>query len=136
MKQAIDCILLVDDDSPTNFIHETLLKQFVGPKEIVSVENGLKALEYLQSGDKGYFPKPDLILLDINMPVMNGWKFLENYQLLEKSQQAAKLILMLTAPLSPEQMSKARANPLIDGFMNKPLNTAMVKKLYKQYFDR
>lgn len=136
MKDTIDRILLIDDDSATNFIHEILLKQIAQPKQIASVENGLKALEYLQTEENGKYPQPDLILLDINMPVMNGWEFLEGYQQIDHNLRAAKLILMITATLSPDDLSKAQSNPLINGCMHKPLNAALVNELLQIYFEK
>ena len=68
-------ILLVDDDEATNFYNHYIFKKSAINCEIVMLENGLKALNYLKNIDV-----PDIIFLDINMPVMDGIQFLEEVQ--------------------------------------------------------
>ena len=134
MKANIKCILLIDDDNATNFIHSTLFKQFAPNAHISRVENGQLAINYLNSPENPEGASPDLILLDINMPVMNGWEFLKSYQQLEVAKRAAKLILMTTTSLNPAELESVQSNPLINGTMKKPLNAALTKELLKQHF--
>ena len=82
MKTKLNCILLVDDDEPTNFLNQMVIEELDIAEQIRVAQNGQEALTYLKKtgiGDEN-FPLPDLILLDINMPAMNGWEFLERYR--------------------------------------------------------
>jgi CheY-like chemotaxis protein len=133
--KKLGCVLLVDDDEATNFIHSLVIKKMDCARKIVSRENGLKALEYIKNSDMGDDYRPDLILLDIHMPEMNGWEFLEAYNALDKNKRAKAVIVMLTAPLGPNQTEKAKKIPDISGFIQKPLTTESMEGLLKQYFD-
>ncbi|MCJ7465655.1 MAG: response regulator [Maribacter sp.] len=135
VREKLECILLVDDDEATNFIHSLVIKKMACAKEIVTRENGLKALDYLKNSGLGDFHRPDLILLDINMPHMNGWEFLEAYKSLDENQRAKAVIVMLTSPLGPDLAEKAKEIPNISGFMQKPLTTESMEGLLKHYFD-
>lgn len=135
MKDKLNCILLVDDDGATNFIHKMLLKQADCAKDIVAAENGLKAIEFLQNQVNEVYPQPDLILLDINMPEMNGWDFLEKYQELDVNQQGGKILLMITTALNSDDLAKAEAISVLSGFMNKPLTSSMVNELLQNHFE-
>ena len=107
MKQKLNCILLIDDDKPTNFINEVVIKQLDCAEKIVVVQNGSEALDYLKSKDDGEHPQPDLIFLDINMPAMNGWEFLEKYTELDKKQHGKVVVIMLTTSLNQDDEKKA-----------------------------
>ena len=78
MGNKLNCILLVDDDEATNFINTALLKKAKVTNRIEVALNGLEALDYLQThmheNRRQYFP--EIIFLDINMPVMDGWEFI------------------------------------------------------------
>lgn len=134
MRPLLKTILLVDDDEATNFIHNMVIKQLNCTESTVVKENGAEALEYLTSSKDGKYPQPDLILLDINMPRMDGWEFLEEYKKLDDDQLAKTVIVMLTTSLNPDDKDKANVIPVITGFMSKPLTTEMLEEILDKYF--
>ena len=134
MRTKLKTILLVDDDEATNFIHSMVIKQMNCTENIVVRENGAEALEYLTSATDGKYPQPDLILLDINMPRMDGWEFLEEYKNLDDDQLAKTVIVMLTTSLNPDDKEKAGVIPVITGFMSKPLTSEMLQELLEKHF--
>src|SRR5687767_1028183 len=102
MKQKLNCILVIDDDEPTNFFTRMIIEQCDCTDHIKVVESAQEALEYLTrsvSGNDEQYPCPDLILLDINMPAMNGWEFLEEYKKLSNEKKGKIMIVMLTTSL-------------------------------------
>jgi len=79
--KGLDCILLIDDDTPTNFLHQIVIKKANIDAHIVLYTNAEKALDYINHEK----PKPDLIFLDINMPGMNGYLLKNTVSYLLKS---------------------------------------------------
>ncbi len=124
-------ILLVDDSRATNFIHEIVIRETELVEVISIVENGLEALEYLQEESN---IKPDLILLDINMPKMNGWEFLEKYEFLDRQLKAEVVLVMLTTSMNPGDRSKAGRFPEVTGFENKSLSKEKFEAIIEKYF--
>ncbi|TXN36058.1 response regulator [Flagellimonas hymeniacidonis] len=134
MRKKLKSILLVDDDEATNFIHRLVIKQSDCAENIVIKENGIDALNYLKSEVNGEHPQPNLIFLDINMPAMDGWGFLEEYKALPKQQQADTVIVMLTTSLNPEDKKKASSIPEISDFISKPLTIEKMNKVHANFF--
>ena len=134
MNSKLKTILLVDDDEATNFINTLAIKQADCAENIVIKENGISALEYLTTSQDGIYPQPDLIFLDINMPAMDGWEFLEEYGKLKSNQLAKTVIVMLTTSLNPDDKSKAKVIPLIADFMSKPLTKEKLENILERYF--
>jgi CheY-like chemotaxis protein len=137
MKQKLNCILVIDDDEPTNFFNHMILEELGCAEHIKTVQSGQEALEYLgksesPESDKNLYPSPDLVFLDINMPAMNGWEFLEEYRNMSVTHRI--IMVMLTTSLFPEDKSKAEAMPEISGFENKPLTAEKVKLVLERYF--
>lgn len=136
MKNKLNCILLVDDDEPTNFLNQMVLEELNITEHIKIAQNGREALFYLEktnSGDEN-FPLPGLILLDINMPAMNGWEFLQQYAQLPATQKANVVIVMLTTSLNPDDRAMAEKISEVTGFETKPMTADKIQVLLKRYF--
>ncbi|MEO5890073.1 MAG: response regulator [Ferruginibacter sp.] len=140
MKQKLNCILLIDDDEPTNFLSNMLLDEANCTNHIQIEESGQKALEYLSktnhfSNEKIRLTYPDLILLDVNMPAMNGWEFLDKYKDLKPDLHPGTVIIMLTTSINPDDQLRAALLPMVAGFENKPLTNSMIQRIIKKHFN-
>ena len=136
MTKKLNCVLLVDDDEPTNFLNQMLVEEVGCAQHIEVAQGGEVALDYLTNSEsaENKYPCPDLIFLDINMPAMNGWEFLEKYRELEKKHKGKVILVMLTTSLFPEDKIKAEAMPEISGFENKPLTPEALQRIMQKYF--
>lgn len=136
--KKINCILLVDDNPGDNYFNEYIIKETRVYNHIRVVINGLEALAYLRkSGDQSHaesFPKPDLIFLDINMPRMNGFEFLEEYKKLDESLKSKVLIVMLTTSLNPEDRKRAMNTNEVSEFQTKPLSIEVLHEIIERHF--
>ena len=109
MKPKFKSILLIDDDEATNFIHEMIIKQANCTEKVITKDSAINALEYLTTISEGVYPQPDIIFLDINMPAMDGWEFLKEYEQLDDNQLAKTVIVMLSTSLNPADKEKANS---------------------------
>lgn len=136
MKTKLNCVLLVDDDEPTNFLNKMVLEDIDCAETIRVTDSAQDALDYLKKaeGPNGSPSSPDLILLDINMPAMNGWEFLERYSGLDKQHKANVVIVMLTTSLNPDDRAKASSIPDVSGFETKPLTPEKLQSILEKYF--
>ena len=139
MKQKLNCILLIDDDEPTTFLSSVFIQEADCTENIQIADSAQKALNYLSGseeltgGDSNYI-EPELILLDINMPAMNGWEFLDKYKEIKK-QQDKTVIIMLTTSLNPEDRIRASRIPQITAFENKPLTPELIDRILNKHFS-
>ena len=134
IKKKLKRILLIDDSEADNFFHARVIRKYGCAEEIIIREGGQEALDYLRLAVDGIFPQPDLIFLDINMPGMNGWEFLEEYENLEIGQKARIVIVMLTTSLNPNDSEEAKKRGTLNKFMNKPLTEKMLEDVIKEHF--
>ena len=134
MEHRLKCIMLIDDDRTTNFFHAQVIKRANCAETVVVKQYAEDALAYLVSL-KDDSMRPDLILLDVNMPRMNGWEFLEQYKLLPEEQKAKIVIVMLTTSLNPADRDKAQTINEISEFAIKPLDPEMLHALLIKHFD-
>ena len=131
--------MLVDDDDPTNFLQEKILRLSGCTENIRVFEDALQALDYLSKSldperNGPYYQKPDLILLDINMPRVNGWDFIEEYLKHSENKKDGVIIMMLTTSLNPDDREKAGAIHEISGFYTKPLTLEMLEAILEKHF--
>jgi CheY-like chemotaxis protein len=136
--KKVNCILLVDDNPSDNYFHKYIIERAGVCDHIESVFNGHDGLAYLtKAGDPnfaGSFPKPDIILLDINMPRMNGFEFIEAYDKLEERLKSRVIVVMLTISIKQEDRDKALQKEHVKEFINKPLSMESIRELVEKYF--
>jgi len=139
MNRKLNCVLLIDDDEPTNFLNRMAIEELNCVEHIKVIQSAREALDYLHCANQpaplnAGCPKPELIFLDINMPAMDGWEFLEEYEALPDTRKSSIIVIMLTTSFNPEDELKARTIPSVKEFRNKPLTPALLKDILKKYF--
>lgn len=118
-------VLVIDDDFITIHLNKMVLKSASFCDNIVAAKSGEEALSYFENIEKGDIPMdnlPEVILLDLNMPVMDGWEFLENF--VQKFPEFAKKtnIFVLSSSINPNDQERALKDPNIAAFLAKPLD--------------
>ncbi|OON67564.1 response regulator [Hymenobacter sp. CRA2] len=127
-------ILLVDDDQTTNYLNQLLLKRLDVAEQLQVALNGQEALNLMQDyGETAATPQPMLVLLDVKMPVMDGFEFLQAYAELPVSHREDVVIVMLTTSLHPQDVERVQQLN-IAGFLNKPLTSEKINDILQQYF--
>lgn len=114
----IEEVLLIDDDAIDNETHRRVISKTGKVKKITIHHYADEALEYLRSSPRNNI---SLIFLDVNMPRMNGFEFMKEYEKLAKEQKAERVVIMLTTSVHPDDISKASAIQSVAEFMQKPL---------------
>ena len=123
-------ILLIDDDVNTNFYNRILFEQANLSDEILEFQNATEGLDYLKKENE-----VSLILLDINMPIMNGWQFLEAYEQLNKKQKEAIIVVMLTSSINMDDQEKAAKYDSVKKFIRKPISPELINEIMELFHD-
>ncbi|MFN3999841.1 response regulator [Algoriphagus sp.] len=133
--KKLDCVLLIDDDEATNFYHTIILEEEFTGVHIQSVRSAKEGLDFLLcNGKYAEYPQPGIIFLDINMPGMNGWEFLEKYNELTKDIHERSVVVMLTTSLNPDDQERAATIPVVKEFVIKPLTPDTFWKVVHENF--
>jgi CheY-like chemotaxis protein len=131
MKKGNRKIVLIDDDSTTNFLNKMIIEKANLVDEVIVFDEPEKALAYFKENKS---KQSALILLDINMPVMNGWEFLELYAQIQNG-STSDHIVMLTSSIDPEDKQRAEEFKNVSGYRSKPLSIDMLEKLVERYLN-
>ncbi len=123
--------LLIDDDTITNHLSKRLLEKFNIANGIFTVPNGEEALKFIVNYDPDFNSCPELIFLDINMPVMDGFRFLDMYKDLIFLNKDNVIIVMLTNSASETDIRKCKSFG-VEYFLNKPLTEQKLNELFEK----
>ncbi|WP_338469230.1 Protein-glutamate methylesterase/protein-glutamine glutaminase [Roseobacter fucihabitans] len=134
MARRLRSVLLVDDDKVTNLMHMRLIRRSGLIDHVDVVTDGLAALEYLKEKRINGLPTPEMILLDINMPRMDGFEFLEDYASLSvKFRPVKPMIIMLSTSVLRADQDRAEADPNVYRFISKPIGADDIAGFVNQY---
>jgi CheY-like chemotaxis protein len=118
-------ILLVDDDNMIQMFHRMLFRKVSMGYAINEFANGKKALDYLIANNT--LNKEYLVFLDINMPVMNGWEFLDEIQNADIKSQLH--VVMVTSSIDKTDIEKSKKYPIIKNYVQKPLTVSLINEI-------
>ncbi|MDZ4666621.1 MAG: response regulator [bacterium] len=132
MPPTFNYVMLVDDDENANMISEIRLKRSSFCEQIITVTNGQEAIDYFESQinlPKDQQKIPTIIFLDLNMPVMDGWNFMKEFGEKYNKYFPNCTIIVLSSTIDPVETERASFEPLVMGFIQKPLMGAHLLKL-------
>lgn len=125
-KSKYNSVMLVDDNEIDNFINQKMIEGYSFSERIYIHTSSRSALEFLKNIERNgdNFPEeliPHMIFLDINMPIMDGFQFVEEFEKLKPSFREKIKIVMLSTSINPSDLEYANNNPYVLRFLNKPL---------------
>ena len=118
-------IVIIDDDPPNNYLCELMIKLHFPNMDIQCFTNPVEGLAFVQSLE---LDQSTTILLDLNMPEMNGWQFLDELQ----KQQPKSRLYILTSSINPLDEEKAAEYNCVSGYLSKPITAENIQNLLKQ----
>lgn len=130
-KPKLKNVLVVDDDDDYNFITEDIFQDTDMECHLVFKLWAQEALNYLEANPTNF---PDLILLDINMPIMNGWEFLEVYESRNYHITQPTIIVMHSSSVYQDDKDKAKTYAKVVEFVDKPISVKNIYRIRDAYF--
>lgn len=124
-------IVLIDDDATTNYLNKLIIERSKLVDEVLTFDSAEAALVFFSQSNSE--EDEALVLLDVNMPVMNGWQFLDHYQAMNGTR--SNKIVILTSSINPadKQLAEEKANVM--DYKSKPLSVDMLNELVSSYFN-
>lgn len=121
--KKIDTFCIIDDDDIYQFTTSLLLKKSDLVNKIIVFSNGLKAINFLKEEIGNKENIPDILFLDVNMPVMDGWEFLEEYLLIRHMLPKTVVIYMVSSSVDEKDVLKAKSISALSGYLVKPISS-------------
>jgi CheY-like chemotaxis protein len=125
-------IWVIDDDDVFQFTISKIFKILQLPEKVHTFSDGEKAIEHLTNNMDNAESLPDIILLDINMPIMDGWQFLEEYSKVKKHLKKAVVIYLVTSSVDARDIRLAKEFEDISEYITKPMSFDKVRELVGQ----
>jgi CheY-like chemotaxis protein len=119
-------VLLIDDNEADNYISKFVINESGLAKKISMATSAVEALDYLASLKGNADEFPDLIFLDIRMPVMDGFEFLENFMQFPEAMNQQCAVIMLSSSNDQKDIERSLNYPVVKNFFTKPLEAEML----------
>jgi len=123
--------IVVDDDPISNTICKLTLEMVLGNVELDSFTNPLEALNYMSEKCVAPASRKTILLLDINMPIMSGWEFLERFDTFQENVKTSIDVYILSSSVDPRDKDRSYANKNVRNYLLKPLTVDAIKKVLK-----
>ncbi|WP_199118673.1 response regulator [Pedobacter sp. ASV28] len=120
-------LLVIDDDDINIFIISKIVEKTGYDVEICAKHNGQLAIDYIKDLVENHEQLPQLVLVDINMPILNGWEFIEAFEALNL--EVKNDMYMLSSSVYENDIEKAKSYKSVKGFISKPLSIDRLKEL-------
>ncbi len=133
MKKKLRTIMLIDDNDDDKFYHQREINKYNQEISIITMETAMDALKYFKTLKEYNSLVPDLIFLDINMPCMDGWEFLQEYNNLDNELLSTAVIIMLTTSNNPDDIRKTTGWNFVADFSTKPLTKEKLEGIIKKF---
>jgi len=130
MPKKFYSVILIDDDEITNYLNQRVLEQTHIAEEVKVFLNGKEALDYFKTLDKSQLNEI-LVFLDLNMPVMDGWEFLNSYTEISLPKEKIHIYILSTSK-NPDDYNHAKEyTSVVEGYINKPLSSEILKRIFQ-----
>lgn len=131
--KKIEIIALIDDDPAFVFITEKIIEKTNHFKEVKVFDNGLNALNYLKENLNNDTHLPNIIFLDLSMPVMDGWQFLDEYALLKIKDKSKITVYICSSSISPYDITRAKSISEVTDFIIKPITKEKLTEIVSAF---
>lgn len=125
-------VLLVDDDDIVNSINSVIIKHARFADVVESINNVQNAIEFLIK-TKNSNERPEVIFLDLNMPDLDGWDFMDEYEKIGMNGKTK--VIMLTSSISTKDEERASSSNQITAFVSKPLSPELLENIYQNHLS-
>ena len=127
--KVFENIYIIDDDAVATFGLKRSIESISAAKHISSFENGLLALENLKQRIKNGQKLPLLIFVDLYMPIMGGWEFLEEFFKVYPPEKVIPLIFIMSSSIALNEIEKAKIFELENNYLSKPVTSDVLKRI-------
>jgi CheY-like chemotaxis protein len=131
MEKKLPLIAIIDDDTIYQFMLTRILNNNKLAEKIITFTDGEKAIQHLMDNKIAHENIPDVIFLDVNMPIMDGWMFIEAYANMKTEIHKKIVIFMLSSSVDPVDIERAGKISEISNYIVKPIKLEEVKRIFE-----
>lgn len=132
MMKGIKILTIIDDDEIFVYLTKRTIRQTGLVEHIEVFNNGLDALDFLDHNKDNAPALPEIIFLDLNMPIMDGWQFLEEFSKIIPKIQKSITVYICSSSISPDDISRAESNNEVTDYIIKPITKDILMEVIEK----